>query len=340
MDAEENGKVLAQKPSNRRSAPRLPVDGPASLLFLKHGASVACRVVDLSLGGCLIEAQEQLLACILLRVEVSFKVNGLAFRFNGVTQWTDGRCRVGIRFVDLPSRRKDELAELLCEVEQENAAKAAKQAAKKIEEPALEEVAESCEEPQPGPTLDSRSVCPVPMREQPAVCAVVDPGACLSQESRAAASLPGTRSVISAEAEVQSAPSVQRLAKPAKRERRTQSRHEVDTSAVIYLVNVGSKLPGRILDLSMGGCRIRTDERFPVGIYTRVETEFRLEGLPFRLGGVIQSIHDQQQVGLRFLDMSDRKREQVEQLIEEIEEMRAGQRLSGSHDPADFVIGA
>ena len=107
------------------------------------------------------------------------------------------------------------------------------------------------------------------------------------------------------------------------RERRQQSRHEVDTTATILLVNVGSTLRGRILDLSLTGCRIRTDEHFPVGIYTRVETEFRYQGLPFRLGGVIQAIHDRNTVGIRFLDLSQRKREQVLELIGEIDAMRA-----------------
>jgi c-di-GMP-binding flagellar brake protein YcgR len=111
--------------------------------------------------------------------------------------------------------------------------------------------------------------------------------------------------------------------KPAGRERRQQSRHEVDTTATILLVNVGSTLRGRILDLSLTGCRIRTDEHFPVGIYTRVETEFRYQGLPFRLGGVIQAIHNRDTVGIRFLDLSQRKREQVLELIGEIDEMRA-----------------
>ena len=108
-----------------------------------------------------------------------------------------------------------------------------------------------------------------------------------------------------------------------KTDRRQYARYEVDTSAVIYLINVGSTLRGRIVDLSVGGCRIRTDAPFPVGIYTRVETEFYLEGLTFKLGGVIQSVHDRDRhlVGIRFLDMSDRKREQVEQLIEEIKQM-------------------
>jgi hypothetical protein len=62
-----------------------------------------------------------------------------------------------------------------------------------------------------------------------------------------------------------------------------------------------------------------------VGIYTRVETEFLLKGLPFRLGGVVQAIHDRYTVGVRFLDLSERKREQVGDLIEEIEAMRKEQ---------------
>ena len=111
-------------------------------------------------------------------------------------------------------------------------------------------------------------------------------------------------------------------AKPDLRDRRETSREAVDTTAMIFLVKIASRLRGRILDLSLTGCRIRTDERFPVGIYTRVETEFRLEGLPFRLGGVIQVIHDRHTVGIRFLDMSSRKREQVKQLMEDIREVK------------------
>lgn len=111
-------------------------------------------------------------------------------------------------------------------------------------------------------------------------------------------------------------------AKPVGRDRREALREAVDTSAVIFLINIASRLQGRILDLSLSGCRIRTNERFPVDIYTRIETEFRLVGLPFRLGGVVQAIHDKHTVGIRFLDISSRKREQVKQLIEDIREMR------------------
>ncbi len=92
---------------------------------------------------------------------------------------------------------------------------------------------------------------------------------------------------------------------------------------MILLPNVETPIHGRILDLSLTGSRIRTDERFPVGIYSRVETDFRPQGLPFRLGGVIQAIHDRNVVGIRFLDINEQKREQVSGLIGEIERSQA-----------------
>lgn len=101
--------------------------------------------------------------------------------------------------------------------------------------------------------------------------------------------------------------------------RRFEQRHDVETGAIIRLINLAADVNGHILDLSLGGCHIRTDRRFPVGVFRRVEVEFRIEGLPFRLGGVTQAIYDPFNVGIRFLDLSDRKREQLLQLIEEIE---------------------
>jgi len=113
--------------------------------------------------------------------------------------------------------------------------------------------------------------------------------------------------------------------------RRIEPRHDVDTEAVIRLVNLGADVHGRILDISMGGCRICTDVRFPLGIFRRVETEFRIEGLPFRLPGVIQAIYDPFNVGIRFLDMSERKREQLQHLIDDIK---------AAHNEADKRAGA
>ena len=61
-------------------------------------------------------------------------------------------------------------------------------------------------------------------------------------------------------------------------ERRSHSRHAVDTTANLILIKTGFRLPGSIVDLSIGGCRIFREQRFPVGIFTRIEAEFRFEG--------------------------------------------------------------
>lgn len=117
-------------------------------------------------------------------------------------------------------------------------------------------------------------------------------------------------------------------AAPARRfgqERRAQAREHVDTSALIFLVKGGVHFTGRIVDLSFGGCCIRVADSLPLGIYIRVELEFRLRGLPFRLAGVIQSRRDQHSVGIRFLDVSERKQQQVAELMAEIEATHAAQ---------------
>jgi c-di-GMP-binding flagellar brake protein YcgR len=294
MEAEENAENSAVPYSERRVHARYEVDGDAVLQILSSGTRIACSVLDLSQGGCKLRTRKRFQSGLKIRVELTFKICGIALRFAGVTEWAEGQNLVGIRFVDLTSRRNEMLADVVSEVEAENAAREKKQAAAKF---AQEEAARQASEPEPEPE-------------------VVEPLLEKAPDSDAEAQPPAT-----AEG----------------RERRAQTRQEVDTFATVFLINIGSKLRGRILDLSLGGCRIRTNERFPVGIYTRVETEFHLDGLPFRLGGVIQAIHDRHHVGIRFLDMSLRKRKQVELLIQEIQELKELRDQKMMAEPNDFI---
>jgi hypothetical protein len=96
------------------------------------------------------------------------------------------------------------------------------------------------------------------------------------------------------------------------------ARHDVDTSATVRLIDLAADIEGRIVDVSLGGCHIRTQRRFPVGIFRRVEVQFSLDGLPFRLPGVTQAVYDPFNIGVRFLDLSDGRREQLMQLIGDI----------------------
>jgi c-di-GMP-binding flagellar brake protein YcgR len=108
-------------------------------------------------------------------------------------------------------------------------------------------------------------------------------------------------------------------------QRRVDSRQSVSDEAEVQFVRSGSIACGQIVDLSVGGCGIRTEQPFPQGIYTRVEVSFRLHGLSFRLGGVIQAVHDRHTVGIRFLDVSERKRELILELLRELTAIRSAQ---------------
>jgi len=321
------------------------VDTEATLLMIRQGSRVHGRILELSLTGCTIGFQDNFHVGVEVRVEANFKINGIAFRFSGVTEWSEGGKRTGIRFVDVAARRADELTEVLAELTASARAKAEKETAEKqAAEAAEKKQAESAAATPADAAVDApvtrrpeREIGPLPaIRAHPAPLGKAVPAAParsllyvlpvarpLEPEApirRVGGSAPSGL-LPAALGKVQPPAPPPASAKPAGRDRRTQSRHEVDTSAEILLVNVASRLKGRILNLSAGGCRIRTDERFPVGIYTRVEAEFHLEGLPFRLGGVVQAIQDRQHIGIRFLDMSERKRDQLEQLMGEIAEL-------------------
>ncbi len=363
MEPADRAEELSAGPQNLRAVPRFEVDADAHLLLVEHGAILPCRVVDLSMTGCRLRTQDRFPVRGKVRVEVTFKVRGFAFRFCGTTQWTDGRNQVGIRFLEVSPRRREEFLEAIAEVE--NAAKeaaenkaAAEEAAaiRAAEEQAMELEAARAPSPfvaqqgepslplhstlapqsqgmasQAPPGLRRLSILPRVVETQEAsteeIVTELNGVSSVAEESDSSGQVDGENAAQG----LQKIGEPQRtdrllpgpaLVRPSGRDRRVESREGVNTSAVIYLINVASKLTGQILDLSLSGCRIRTDELFPVGIYTRVETEFHLEGLPFRLGGVTQAIHDRHQVGIRFLDMSSRKREQLELLIDEIEELK------------------
>jgi c-di-GMP-binding flagellar brake protein YcgR len=311
MEPADKTKELEAGPQNLRAVPRFEVEADALLLLVAHGATLPCRVVDLSLSGCRLRTRERFPAGAKLRVEVTFRVRGLAFRFCGVTQWTDGRNQVGVRFVDLSERRKEEFLEAIGEVEAEDAAKRAAEREAAEEEAAAEQLA--AQQASPPPVCDQDEPLPISLS-----AAAQAPAEQILPTRTLLPLLPWNAGPQRTE-QRSAGPS---LVKPSRRERRSQWREGVDNSASIFLVNAASRLNGRILDLSLGGCQIQTEELFPVGIFTRVEAEFRLEGMPFRLGGVIQAIHDRHHVGIRFLDMSSRKKEQLELLIEEIEDLK------------------
>ncbi len=283
---------------DRRSLPRFTVDEDATLVMVSAGATIGGRMFEISRDGCRVRTAGRYPVAAPAGIEVIFKVNGIAFRLGGVIEWIEHQQVAGIRFGAMAPRRREALEDLLAELDAEEQARAAAQASADETGALPKEVARSAasanQRVDPAPAKD-------PIRASPAERRSIEPAEPTLMTNQLTPAAPALRP-----------------APASKRERRQEVRHAVDTRATVFLIDVRAQISGRILDLSMSGCRIRTDERFPVGIYRRVETEFKADGLPFRLAGVVQALHDRFTVGIRFLDLSPRKREQLAQLMEEI----------------------
>jgi hypothetical protein len=77
-------------------------------------------------------------------------------------------------------------------------------------------------------------------------------------------------------------------------------------------------LSGGLIDLSLGGCTVRTTRPFGGEVNDPVEVDFAMHGLHFLIGGVTQAIYDSLSIGIQFNPMSGRKREGLALLILEL----------------------
>lgn len=293
--------------TDRRTAPRFSLDESVRIHPVSGATSLQGRMRDLSVGGCRLEIDTRLLTGAMLRIELQFQIRGIAFRLAGVTAGKRTKNSLGVRFVDLNLRRREDLAEVLAYLSSAEHTESRDPSAKPpqtipVSKPALQSVAVDVRI-----RPDAKPGKPIPRPHDKASAAA---------QSLVDAEQPGVHIDVSL---------AQRAADaaPASRERRAHQRLKVDTRAQLYLVNTAIRMEGSIQDLSMAGCRIVTQERFNVGIYVRAEAEFYLHGLPFRLAGVSQAIINPNTIGLRFIDMSERKREQLAALIAEIREALA-----------------
>ncbi len=269
----------------KRTNPRYGTD--CAVLVSVHAGAVPLpgQLVDISLTGCRVLLPTGQLSGIMTRVELQFELRGIGFRIDGVTVGSRTKRGLAIRFLEMSDRRRESLVEVLTELAREEEAKVKEDA--KIQRGAIEAAKGKAQPTQVSPGQ------PVQARAE-SVC--------------------GPTAGVGKSVEV-------KLDKQG--DRRISSRHDVDTRARLVLIRSNIPMDGTIQNLSQTGCRIRTDERFNVGIFVRLEIEFYLHGLPFRLAGVTQAIVDKFSVGIRFLDMSQRSREQLIMLIEEIERAEA-----------------
>ena len=115
----ESGSRSTHPQRNRRQLDRHDMDAEASLVLVKMGAALPCRILDLSRGGCRVRTRERFQAGTMVRIEILFTLSGVALRLPGVTQWTDRKNMLGIRFLELSPRKQEQLADLIAELRAE-----------------------------------------------------------------------------------------------------------------------------------------------------------------------------------------------------------------------------
>jgi hypothetical protein len=100
-------------------------------------------------------------------------------------------------------------------------------------------------------------------------------------------------------------------------ERRTAPRYRCGGVAEIFLPKSGVVARGEIADLSAGGCCLHG--RYPLWKGAEVELWAKVRGTPLRVAATVV-FYREERVGLRFHGLTERKREQIEMLIEELEQ--------------------
>ena len=91
----------------RRAFPRHSVDCAVVVSPVSGAAQLTGRLSELSLGGCLVAADQRYTAGIMVRAEVQFPLRGITFRIVGVTVNSRGAKNFAVRFLDMPAHRRD-----------------------------------------------------------------------------------------------------------------------------------------------------------------------------------------------------------------------------------------
>jgi len=100
-------------------------------------------------------------------------------------------------------------------------------------------------------------------------------------------------------------------------EGRVQAQAKVEWPVIFRSANSLFQLVGALVDLSVGGCTIRTVKPLLGELHDSVEVDFDFQGLHFRIAGVTEALYDAHTVGVRFNPMARRRRDDLMQSIEE-----------------------
>jgi hypothetical protein len=282
---------------DRRASDRFDMN-PAAGTLEYMGTRMRCDVIDLSLTGCHLKTREDFRAGSLAHVKLTVPIDGMVLRIWGITQWVKPERMLGIHFIHPTGRSKNQLAGLLTCLLERSASDVVRAA------------------------LAAQAECMIVSLER-SVDVDAGPATVLAPAEEAHEGL--------------SRPGVASPRRPSLNDtHKVQDLSATESPAVLHLVTGDLKLGGHILDLSSSGCIVSLNHPYVGNIMVRVEVEFRVRGLQFRLPGVTAAFHDKHTVEVRFLDVSARKKEDLDQVIREMIEVD-GKKSSGAEDAGEVA---
>lgn len=101
-------------------------------------------------------------------------------------------------------------------------------------------------------------------------------------------------------------------------EHRRYPRLSCGGTADLRVIPEGAKETGSLINLSKRGCCFMADEPLRGLEGSNIEIHMKVRGIDFRVAGVIRHVHKGMRAGIEFLGLSDRKCEQIDELIAEL----------------------
>lgn len=104
-------------------------------------------------------------------------------------------------------------------------------------------------------------------------------------------------------------------------ERRGDARTRCKGTCEIYILPDGPRIKGSMLNLSVGGCCFESESESKVALQTTVEVRIDAYDLRLRLAGEVRRVEENKFFGIHFVEVGQRKLEQIQTLITEAQEL-------------------
>jgi hypothetical protein len=106
---------------------------------------------------------------------------------------------------------------------------------------------------------------------------------------------------------------------------------------IVRLPSNGLLIPGKMRDLSLGGCYVETSSALDCG--ARTEIVVRINSASFRAVSQVKAIRDRFGVGMEFVRLSARGKDMLAEVVEELARWQAlANRLRSAHRGAEAEV--